>query len=120
MLGDGDAALKSDLVAYQAGVAGWPKSAAASSASIVASISKLLTTLDKAISDIEVKQGDHTYIKAKAKIDRLLELDGERDLALRTNEELGTLSDALTVQAATISAEIRKKIQALLDKLRPR
>ncbi len=117
LLGDGDAALKSDLVAYQAGVAVWPKSDAPSSAGIVASISKLLTALDKAISDIEAKQGDHTYIKAKAKIDRLLELEGERNLALRMGKELGTLSDALTAQAATISAEIRKKIQALLDNL---
>lgn len=117
LLGDGDAALKSDLVAYQAGVAGWPKIAAPASVDIVASISKLLTALDKAISDIEAKQGDHTYIKAKTKIDRLLELEGERNLALRTSKELGTLSEALTAQAATISAEIRKKVQALLDKL---
>lgn len=117
LLGDGDAALKSDLVAYQAGVAGWAKSAAPASDGIVASISKLLTTLDKAISDIEAKQGDHTYIKAKSKIDRLLELEGERNLALRTSKELGKLSEALTAQAATISAEIRKKVQALLDKL---
>ncbi|MHC5653165.1 AAA family ATPase [Stappia sp. ICDLI1TA098] len=117
LLGDGDAVLKSDLVAYQAGVAGWPKSAAPASVGIVASIRKLLTALDQAISDIEAKQGDHTYLKAKAKIDRLLELEGERNLALRTSKELGTLSEALTAQAATISAEIRKKVQALLDKL---
>jgi recombinational DNA repair ATPase RecF len=117
LLGDVDAELKSDLVAYQADVAGWPKSSAPSSATTVASISRLLTALDKAISEIEAKQGDHTYIKAKAKIDRLLELEGERNLALRTSEELGTLSEALTAQAATISAEIRKKVQALLDKL---
>lgn len=117
LLGDGDAALKSDLVAYQAGIAGWPKSAAPSPTGIVALIVKLLTTLDQAIADIEAKQGDHTYIKAKAKIDRLLELEEERNLALRTSKELGKLSEALTTQAATISAEIRKKVQALLDKL---
>ncbi|WP_245431200.1 hypothetical protein [Rhodoplanes roseus] len=58
-----------------------------------------------------------TYIKAKAKIDRLLELEGERNLALRTSEELGKLSEALTAQATTVSAEIRKKVQTLLDKL---
>lgn len=62
-------------------------------------------------------KGDHTYVKAKAKIDRLLELQTERDLALRTRGELGKLSDALTAQATIISAEIRKKVQALLDKL---
>ncbi|KUL92590.1 chromosome segregation protein SMC [Bosea sp. WAO] len=117
LLDDGDAPLKSDLVTYQADVAGWPKSAAPASASIVASIAKLLATLDQAISDVEAKQGDHTYIKAKAKIDRLLELDDERDLALRTSKEVGKLSEALTAQAAAISAEIRKMVQALLDKL---
>lgn len=117
LLGDSDATLKSDLVAYLGGIVGWPKSAVPASSGIVILIAKLLAALDKAISDIEAKQGDHTYIKAKAKIDRLLELEDERNLALRTAKELGKLSEALTAQAATISAEIRKKVQALLDKL---
>jgi hypothetical protein len=117
LLGDGEAALKADLVAYQAGIAGWPQSAVPASAEVAAAIVKLLATLDQAITDIESKQGDHTYIKAKAKIDRLLELQTERDLALRTRDELGKLSDAMTAQATMISAEIRKKVQALLDKL---
>ncbi len=117
LLGDGEATLKTDLIAYQAGVAGWPQSAVPASADIVPAIAKLLATLDQAIADIASKQGDHTYIKAKAKIDRLLELQAERDLGLRTRDELVKLSDALTAQAATVSAEIRKKVQALLDKL---
>ena len=117
LLSDVEAALKSDLLAYQASVASWPKSPAPASAGIVALIAKLLAALDKAISDIEAKQGDHTYLKAKSKIDRLLELEGERKLALRTSEELGKLSEALKAQAEAISAEIRKKVQALLDKL---
>lgn len=117
LLGDGEAALKADLIAYQAGIAGWPQTAVPASADIVAAISKLLATLDQAIADIESKQGDHTYIKAKAKIDRLLELQADRNLALRTRDELGKLSNALTAQATIVSAEIRKKVQALLDKL---
>ncbi|WP_158745263.1 AAA family ATPase [Acidisphaera sp. L21] len=117
LLGSGEAALKTDLISYQAGIAGWPQSAVPASADIVAVIVKLLATVDQAIVDIELKQGDHTYIKAKAKIDRLLELQAERDLGLRTRDELVKLSDALTAQAATISAEIRKKVQALLNKL---
>lgn len=116
-LGDGEAALKADLIACQAGIAGWPQAAVLASADIISAIAKLLATLDQAIADIESKQGDHTYIKAKAKIDRLLELQAERNLALRTLDELGKLSNALTAQAAIISAEIRKKVQALLDKL---
>ncbi len=117
LLGEGEAALKTDLIAYQAGIAGWPQTAVPASADIVAAIAKLLATFDQAIADIESKQGDHTYIKAKAKIDRLLGLRTERDLALRTRDELGKLSDSLTAQATIISAEIRKKVQALLDKL---
>ncbi|GAA0002264.1 hypothetical protein BRDID11002_22650 [Bradyrhizobium diazoefficiens] len=116
-LGDDEAKLKADLIAYQTGIAGWPQAAVPASADIVASIAKLLAMLDQAIVDIESKQGDHTYIKAKTKIDRLLELQSERDLALRTRTQLGKLSDALTAQATIISAEIRKKVQTLLDKL---
>uniref|UniRef100_Q07NR3 SMC domain protein n=1 Tax=Rhodopseudomonas palustris (strain BisA53) TaxID=316055 RepID=Q07NR3_RHOP5 len=117
LLGDGEAALETDLIAYQAGVAGWPRSVVPASADIGAAIAKALGALDQAITDIESKQGDHTYIKAKAKIDRLLELQAERDLGLRTHDALVKLSEALTAQAATVSAEIRKKVQALLDKL---
>lgn len=117
LLGDGDATLKADLISYQTGVGGWPQTAAPASTQIAEGINKLVAMLDQAISEIESKQGDLTYIKAKAKIDRLLDLQAERDLAQRTGDELRKLSDALTGQAAIISAEIRKKVQALLDKL---
>lgn len=117
LLGDSYAALKSDLVAYQGCISGWPKNAVPDSTGIVILIAKLLATLDKEIFDIEAKQGDHTHIKAKAKFDRLLELEDDRNLALRTAKELLKLSEALTAQAAMISAEIRTKVQALLDKL---
>jgi recombinational DNA repair ATPase RecF len=117
LLGDGEVALKAALVAYQAGVAGWPQCAVPASAEVGVAIVKLLAGLDQAIADIDSKQGDHTYIKAKAQMNRLLELQTERDLTLRTRDELSKLSDALTVQAIMISAEIRKKVQALLDRL---
>ena len=117
LLSDSYSTLRSILVAYQASVADWPKSVTPASAGIVAPVTELLTTLDQAISDIEARQGNHTYLKAKAKIDRLLELEEERNLAVRTSVELRRLSEALTTQSATISAEIRKKVQALLDKL---
>lgn len=117
LVGDDESELKADLIAYQAGIAGWPQAGVPASADIVASIAKLLAALDQAIVDIESKQGDHTYIRAKTKIDQLLELQSERDLALRTRAQLGTLSDALTAQATIVSAENRKKVQALLDKL---
>jgi len=117
LLGDGEAALKVDLIAYQTAIDGWPGTAVPAPADIVVAIAKLLATLDQAIADIGSKQGDHTYIKAKAKIDGLLELQTERDLALRTRDELAKLSNALAAQATFVSTEIRKKVQALLDKL---
>jgi recombinational DNA repair ATPase RecF len=116
-LGDGEAALKANLIAYQASIAGWAQGGAPRSSDIVTAVAKLMTGLNQAISDIEAKQGDLTYLKAKAKIDLLLEMQVERDSVLRTLAELGKLSDALTVLAATISGEIREKVQALLDKL---
>lgn len=117
LLGDGDAALKVDLIAYRKGIVGWPQTVLASSADVVAAIVKLLVTLDQAIAKIEAEQGDRTYVKAKAKVDRLLELQADRNHALRARDEMGKLSNALTAQAAIISAEIRKKVQALLAKL---
>ncbi len=117
LLDDGQEALKADLIVYQVGVAGWPQGAVPAPVDIVGAIAALLATLDQAIADIQAKQGDHTYIKAKAKIDRLVALQAERDLALRTRDELVKLSNALTAQAAIVSAQIRTRVQALLDKL---
>ena len=116
-LGDVEVTLKTDLIAYQAAIAGWPQTAVPASDDIIVAITALLAALDQAIADIETKQGDHTYIKVKARIDLLLELQTERFIALRTRDEMVKLSDALTEQAAAISAEIRKKVQSLLDKL---
>lgn len=117
LLGDGDAALKADLIAYQAGIVEWPQGGFSDSAEIIKAISRLLVGITRSISDIEAKQGDHTYSKAKAKIDWLLELRADYELALRTKNELGNISEALIVQAAMISGEIRKKVQMLLDNL---
>jgi ABC-type lipoprotein export system ATPase subunit len=117
LLSDDDAALKAEIIAYQGFIAGWPGGDVQTSDNIVAEIAKLLIYLDQVIADIETKQGDHTYVKAKAKIDHLLELQAEHDLVLRTQEELANLSGALTAQATMISCEIRKKVQVLLDKL---
>lgn len=117
LLGDVDGALKTALASYKATVEAWSSGDAPDSASVTAAILTLLTQLSAKIADIETNQGEHTYAKAKAKIDRLLELQSEHLLATRTQQELEKLSEALTLQATTISGEIRKKVQALLDKL---
>nr|WP_166309226.1 AAA family ATPase [Bradyrhizobium sp. 2S1]MCK7664886.1 AAA family ATPase [Bradyrhizobium sp. 2S1] len=117
LLGDAEGELKAKLASYRAAVEVWSSGDPPASAAVVAAISALLGKLGTKIADIEAKQGDQTYAKAKVKIDRLLELQAERLLAIRTQEELRSLSEALTAQATTISGEIRKKVQALLDKL---
>ncbi|KRQ95145.1 AAA family ATPase [Bradyrhizobium valentinum] len=117
LLGDADGQIKTELASYQAAVEAWSSGDAPASAAVIASISALFSQLNARIADIEANQGEHTYAKAKARIDRLLELQSEHLLALRTQRELEKLSDALTTQAAMISGEIRKKVQALLDKL---
>ena len=116
LLGD-ECALRASLTVYQSGFDSWLESGPPVSADIVAAIAKLLVALDQGIAAIEARQGEHTYVKAKIKIDRLLELHSERDLAVRTQNELARLSEALTEQGTTVSSEIRKKMQALLDVL---
>ncbi|MCW5300540.1 chromosome segregation protein SMC [Herbaspirillum lusitanum] len=112
-----ETALKVALVAYQAAIVAWREGVSPSSIDIVSAIPTLLTELGQAIADIEAKQGDHTYAKAKIKIDNLFGLDAEYGLALRTQKELEVLSENLTAQATMISGEIRKKVQALLNML---
>lgn len=53
LLGEDEAELKADLIAYQAGIAGWPQAGVPASADIVAAIAKLLAALDQTIVDIE-------------------------------------------------------------------
>ena len=116
LLGD-ESALKADLIMYQECVTGWPESDPPVSNDIATSIANRLLSLDEDISAIQARQGEHTYDKAKTKMDRILDLQNERDIVLRTRDHLMTLSDTLTAQGAMISAAIRKKVQALLDKL---
>jgi hypothetical protein len=106
--------LKTALAVYQGAIAAWPQVAAADSKAITPEIAKLLEKVDQTIGAIQAKQGEHTYPRVKAKIEGLLSLQSERQLAIRTQEELGKLSASLSVQASIISAEIRKRVEALL------
>ncbi|OAF16553.1 chromosome segregation protein SMC [Bradyrhizobium centrolobii] len=117
LLADADGAVKMEIEGYQAAVESWSNGKAPTSTAIIASISALLSQINAKIAEIEANQGEHTYAKAKAKLDRLLELQSEHLLAARSQQELEKLSNALIIQATTISGEIRKKVQALLDTL---
>lgn len=105
------------LIAYQTSVAGWPAAEAPDSAAIVAGLEELLADLDQEIEHVEAKQGDHTWLKAKAKIDRLLRLQYEVSMATRATEELAALHESLVAQATLVSGKIREKVQSLLDTL---
>lgn len=105
------------LIAYQGGIAGWPTEDPPNPAAITAELEARLIGLDKEIADIEEKQGEHTWVKAKASIDRLLILQTDVALATRTTEMLIALHDALSAQAALVSGNIREKVQSLLDTL---
>ncbi|WP_140329744.1 hypothetical protein, partial [Acetobacter tropicalis] len=74
------------LIEYQAGVVAWPAAAAPASAAITAELEARLAGLDQDIADIEDKQGERTWVKAKASIDRLVKLQTDVALATRTTE----------------------------------
>lgn len=114
---DDESTLKADLITYRDSVKNCSGTNPPNSTGIVAAIAEHLTALDEDIATIEARQGEHTYGKAKTKIDRLLELNDERNLALVTKDHLVELSEALTKQGKEISARIREKLQTLLDKL---
>ncbi len=105
------------LIDYQTGISEWPASAAPDSGAITAGLKARLIDLDQEIADIEEKQGENTWVKAKASIDRLLKLRTDVALATRTTEELTALHGALGTQATLVSGKIREKVQLLLDTL---
>lgn len=109
--------LREALIAYQSGTAGWPAADAPNSAAITAELEAHVIGLDQEIADIQEKQGEHTWVKAKASIDRLLKLQTDVALATRTTDELTVLHDALGTQATLVSGKIREKVQSLLDTL---
>jgi hypothetical protein len=118
LLHENHAALTAQITKYRGAVNGWAAGAAPGSAELLAAIAALVGDVDMKIAAIEKKQGEHTYTKAKAKVDTLRELKTEHETALRTLIELTKLSAALNDQAATVSAAIRAKVQSLLDRLR--
>jgi recombinational DNA repair ATPase RecF len=117
LLDDTHAALKVELVAYKDAIADWQQGVPADSAYTISAIDELVTSIGLEIGEIQAKQGDHTYAKAKSKIDTLFELQADRGLMVRTQGELKKLSESLGAQTATISGEIRKRLQTLLNRL---
>lgn len=117
LLGDNDKAVKPYLLAFLSASQHWPGCELPSPENVTKCIAALLTTLNLEIDEIESSQGEHTYSKAKAKIDRLLDLAIDLDRVLRKKGELAKISEELTRLSAVAGSDIRKKVQALLDTL---
>lgn len=117
LLGEVHVALEAELAAYLGCAEAWKDGPIPDATTLNDSLSQLTAMLDASIAEIEAKQGEHTYIKALSSLEELLELKGERELAVRTLAELERLSTALNSQAAFISGEIRGKVQTLLNTL---
>jgi recombinational DNA repair ATPase RecF len=119
LLTAGHAALKNTVESYIAAIEGWKSGAAVpNSVGLRSALVKEQVQLAAAIAEIDQRQGDHTYVKALAKIERFIELKKQYDLACQLLIELVALSTSLNTQAAFVSGQIRKKVQTLLDVLR--
>lgn len=81
-------------------------------------LTETAASLSAVIKEVEEGQGDHTYRKAQAKIDQILQLANKRALEQRIREELIALHESLNEQASFVSSEIRTTVQSLLDSLR--
>ncbi len=109
--------ITAQLIAYQNAVTAWSGDPVPDSAEAESAIDMLLGEIAGAIADIEFKQGEHTYFKAKAQADRLMDLYSEWESALRVQSELKKLSGALNQLAANISGKIRTEVQSRVDTL---
>lgn len=112
-----DSDLKAAAAEYRTALDAWLEGAAPDSSALTSTIEMLAAGLNVEIEAIETAQGEHTYAKAKAKIDRMIELAGEHERGRCTQAELQKLSEALVLQANAISTAIRKQVQSLLDTL---
>ncbi|MDX6497764.1 MAG: hypothetical protein QOG23_1024 [Blastocatellia bacterium] len=117
LLSDPYAATKAALATYSDACDKWDGSAIPDAATLRTTLDQLTTALDADIAEIDARQGENTYRKALNKLEELIELKDERELAVHTLDELGKLSRELNLQAAFISGEIRKKVQELLNTL---
>jgi uncharacterized protein YhaN len=105
-------------IAYAASVEEWKGGQAPDSTKLKAALGMTLAAVVAKIADIQKRQGENTYAKARAKIESLLEINDQEQSRTRISKEMAKLLGALNEQATLISNEIRKNVQTLLDLLR--
>lgn len=110
-------AARSVISEFRVAVDAWKPGGDLSCVAATVAIAATLSDVDARIVAILEKQGEHTYIKAKTKLERLAELAAEHALATRIQIELTALSEELTRQSSFVSTRIRAKVQSLLDSL---
>lgn len=118
LLGEAQADLNASLTRHLDAIERWTEGAIPDAAALCASLHKLTVELDASIQTIQDRQGENTYSKALSKIEALIDLADERELAVRKLAQLYVLSEALNAQAIFVSGEIRGKVDALLKTLR--
>ena len=102
---------------YLIALESWDGSAVPDASSFLTALDLQQAALVRRIAEIEAARGEHSYPKAKAAIDAILEVSREHGLAVSTKAELEGLFDTLTAQSTAVSAAIRAKMQTLLDTL---
>lgn len=117
LIPDSIPALKSALNGYLADVEAWSGGDAPNPAAFADSAHDALVQIDADVDAIMAAQGENTYVKALAHVDALTALAVDRQTALRVRQELGRILDEVNQQAQFVSAEIRKKVQGVLDTL---
>ncbi len=105
------------ITEFRTTVNAWQAGAVLDSTAAVSAVATALADVDSRIASIVEKQGEHTYAKAKAKLERLIALADDHALASRTNAELSSLAEALAEQSNFVTTKIRAKVQSLLDGL---
>lgn len=118
LIPDSEAKLRSGLTTYANAVEQWTAGDAPDASAIKPLLVALLAATVGKINEIEQRQGEHTYARAKSRLESLLEIKADDEMRARAAEELGKIQTSLNEQATFISSEIRNKIQTLLDMIR--
>lgn len=114
---DPPAPLGEQLKSYFGKLRKGPEPSADDESNLREALAAFAAQLDEDIEAIETRQGEATYGKAVALVQRLIELNGQRRQAEREREELQALASELNVQASLITTDIREAVQSLLDTL---
>ena len=117
LLGKEQEELKGDLEDFMKQVEAWQSGPSLGSSITSDSILKCTSVLGDTILRMEAEQGEDSYSWVVSRIDDLITLKEEWELAARNREELEKLTEALDSQISFVKGEIRDQVQTRLDSL---